>query len=512
MKKSLKLMVCAALSVVLCAVPLLSAPAAGQPYGASVAAVSETDTEEEDLIPAAALGYFEIEGENKGLYVRSDGTYETYSDWENKAGKGLGTFYHDGTHWYFLSIINGSAPVIASFDESKRTWTLGGTVYTHSSKTVPISGFALNLREIYQINGNKTETLRLMGCSLGGAVSDLDLQTEEDLEEITVAPGELTDPLTFRLGSAACQLTAINIYTEDVPLSDCIICGFSTEDTKGVYAMDNNGNTCGSKCFDSMLDDDVYYYTQNCLVYKEYIVPATSYYFAATMTGREQALSIDCSADLIMNFDDDGVMTSFSYVYPNLFYYGMEDNISYENIEGMTAAQLAEAQKKQKEIVEQLRQAFAEADMDFTLDEETGEIIMDNSTLFDKDSYQLSAEGCASIDEFMSIYGPVILSDDVYPYIDSIVFEGHTDSDGDYGYNKTLSANRADAVLDYCLTSEANGLTEEERSRLEEAARAKGYSCSDPVYDENGTEDKDASRRVAIKFYLDMEAITGTAQ
>ena len=36
-------------------------------------------------------------------------------------------------------------------------------------------------------------------------------------------------------------------------------------------------------------------------------------------------------------------------------------------------------------------------------------------------------------------------------------------------------------------------------------AQARGYSFSDPVFDENGNVDMEASRRVAVKFYIQVD-------
>ena len=40
---------------------------------------------------------------------------------------------------------------------------------------------------------------------------------------------------------------------------------------------------------------------------------------------------------------------------------------------------------------------------------------------------------------------------------------------------------------------------------METVAESKGFSYSDPVFDENGEENMDASRRVAIKFFIKVQ-------
>ena len=81
-----------------------------------------------------------------------------------------------------------------------------------------------------------------------------------------------------------------------------------------------------------------------------------------------------------------------------------------------------------------------------------------------------------------------------------IIIEGHTDSTGSYEHNLELSQNRALNVAKYCLNM--GTLTQTQKTRLKSIITAQGRSFSDPVYDENGVEDQERSRRVEIKFRL----------
>ena len=101
------------------------------------------------------------------------------------------------------------------------------------------------------------------------------------------------------------------------------------------------------------------------------------------------------------------------------------------------------------------------------------------------------------------MYASVLFDGAYADRVSAVVFEGHTDTNASYEYNLELSQKRAQAVLDYCLNSTA--MTQEQKDRFGALAQAKGYSFSDPVYDENGNVDMDASRRVAVKFYINVE-------
>ena len=66
-------------------------------------------------------------------------------------------------------------------------------------------------------------------------------------------------------------------------------------------------------------------------------------------------------------------------------------------------------------------------------------------------------------------------------------------TDGTYDYNMTLSENRAGAVADYCIAKNGN---------LASIISTKGYSYDNPVYNEDGSVDMAASRRVTFRFVL----------
>ena len=85
-------------------------------------------------------------------------------------------------------------------------------------------------------------------------------------------------------------------------------------------------------------------------------------------------------------------------------------------------------------------------------------------------------------------------------YVAEIIIEGHTDSDGSYESNLELSQNRALAVAKYCL--QMNGLSQSMKDKLQDIMTATGRSESDLVYNADGTENKEASRRVEFKFRL----------
>lgn len=118
------------------------------------------------------------------------------------------------------------------------------------------------------------------------------------------------------------------------------------------------------------------------------------------------------------------------------------------------------------DILIKLTEGFLSSKIDAKVDENTEKVSMDTGILFATDSAELSEAGKAYVDAFCKVYAPVILNDEYKDAISQVVFEGHTDTAGEYDYNPELSQKRADAVLAYCLDSTANSLSDEQKTEL----------------------------------------------
>jgi len=154
------------------------------------------------------------------------------------------------------------------------------------------------------------------------------------------------------------------------------------------------------------------------------------------------------------------------------------------------------------DIIQALSRALAGASIRATVDENTGAITLEADVLYSKGNSTLSADGKRVIDEFLPVYLGVLLSDEYRPYVAEIIIEGHTDSDGGYIMNLELSQERALSVAGYILADGYSGITAQQKDTLRTIMTANGRAYSDLIYDENGREDKDASRRVVFKFRL----------
>ncbi len=157
------------------------------------------------------------------------------------------------------------------------------------------------------------------------------------------------------------------------------------------------------------------------------------------------------------------------------------------------------------ELVEALKEAFS-GTAKVSVDSKTGAIMFDSSVLFEYAGDELSEDGEDFLRSFLPQYFDVLLGDDFRDYLSEIIIEGHTDSDGTYMYNLELSQRRALAVAEFCLEDDGMlDLSWDEVETLRDIVTANGRSYSDLIYDENGEEDSEASRRVEIKFRLKEE-------
>ena len=173
-----------------------------------------------------------------------------------------------------------------------------------------------------------------------------------------------------------------------------------------------------------------------------------------------------------------------------------------ETLLNKQAAQIDELVGVRARIIEQLRDAFAQKGVEVNVDTQTGAITLKDAVFFDTNKAVLKPEGRAVLEQIIPVYFRTLMSDGNGEYVSEIIIEGHTDSDGTYAHNLDLSQRRALAVVTFCLDDSFNGLTKEEKLQLRDMITANGRSESQLIYNADGTENKEASRRVEIKFRL----------
>ena len=153
-------------------------------------------------------------------------------------------------------------------------------------------------------------------------------------------------------------------------------------------------------------------------------------------------------------------------------------------------------------IISSLSEAFRDSRIQATVDPLNGSIALESDVLFESAKYTLTQRGQKSVDQVLPVYLDVLFSDEYRPYVAEVIIEGHTDSDGTWMNNLALSQQRALAVASYALGDKCRALSPDMKNTLKQMVTVNGRSWSDRVFNANGTENKDASRRVVFKFRL----------
>lgn len=154
------------------------------------------------------------------------------------------------------------------------------------------------------------------------------------------------------------------------------------------------------------------------------------------------------------------------------------------------------------EVVESLQQELAKNNLNVNIDSQTGALTLDASVLFAYDDAELTEEGKTALRSVLPIYCKVLLEDSYKSYLAEIIIDGYTDTDGDYAYNLELSQRRSLAVAQYLLEIQGEFLTSDQTIDLQDYLTVNGHSMANPILDADGNVDKDASRRVEVKFRL----------
>ena len=154
------------------------------------------------------------------------------------------------------------------------------------------------------------------------------------------------------------------------------------------------------------------------------------------------------------------------------------------------------------DVIETLKNEFSKNNINVDIDAQTGALTLEASVMFDYDQAELTDAGKQALEQILPIYCKVLLQDDYMKYLAEIIIDGYTDTDGDYSYNLQLSQQRSLAVAQYLLDIQRNFLDATQSQNLEKYLTVNGHSMANPVLDANGNVDKDASRRVEVKFRL----------
>jgi len=166
-----------------------------------------------------------------------------------------------------------------------------------------------------------------------------------------------------------------------------------------------------------------------------------------------------------------------------------EFNITKDKIKRLTGIKL--------NVITKLKEKLGKS---INIDEKSGAIKFSSNILFDQSAYKLKDSSKKELDMVLKKYISTLLEDkEIRKYIHGITIEGHTNSDGSYLSNLQLSQQRALEVMQFLY--ESNSI---DKDLLNKYVSSSGKSSSELIY-KDGVEDKDASRRIEIKFIIKNE-------
>ena len=166
-----------------------------------------------------------------------------------------------------------------------------------------------------------------------------------------------------------------------------------------------------------------------------------------------------------------------------------EFNITKDKIKRLTGIKL--------NVIKKLKEKLGNS---INIDEKSGAIKFSSNILFDQSAYKLKDSSKKELDVVLKKYISTLLEDkEIRKYIHGITIEGHTNSDGTYLSNLQLSQQRALEVMQFLY--ESNSI---DKDLLNKYVSSSGKSSSELIY-KDGIEDKDASRRIEIKFIIKNE-------
>jgi chemotaxis protein MotB len=87
---------------------------------------------------------------------------------------------------------------------------------------------------------------------------------------------------------------------------------------------------------------------------------------------------------------------------------------------------------------------------------ENGNIVIDESLLFETNSYTIKKDASSFLGSLANAFASVLADPGVRANIDTVLVQGHTDERGAVAYNRELSAKRANAVLNRMFDANAS--------------------------------------------------------
>ncbi len=169
---------------------------------------------------------------------------------------------------------------------------------------------------------------------------------------------------------------------------------------------------------------------------------------------------------------------------------------SAESITGSVEKDLA------KNVEESVKQTLEASGLPVSLNEATGQVTFGEQTMFDVDSSILKPEAKNMLKILIPKYVETIYKD-YGDSISKIVVKGHTDDVGSYLYNLDLSQRRAFSVVEFIVGNEIGDY--KYKDKVLKDIEAIGRSEAELITNSDGSVNRDASRRVEMKYEISLD-------
>lgn len=156
-----------------------------------------------------------------------------------------------------------------------------------------------------------------------------------------------------------------------------------------------------------------------------------------------------------------------------------------------------------KSVLEQIRDSVVQVMGDSSkVKIDNGNIVFNEGVFFDVGSYAIKPGAGEMLSQLSRVFERFLSDENNLQYVESIVISGHADSTGNAQDNRTLSSNRANAVLSYLLESGGAGL-----QQYSKFFSASGYGDTRPVASNDTEEGRAQNRRIEISIVLKDDSI-----
>lgn len=216
-----------------------------------------------------------------------------------------------------------------------------------------------------------------------------------------------------------------------------------------------------------------------------------------------------------MGEDRESVKTPENFDYS--IYEGMDSFLRFvDNFRKLFIAYLKNEFKKRGKHIEELSGSSSSTDV--TVQNKGHDSVsfrFPAEVLFDTLKSDVKPEGRQALKDNLPILLDVLGTTHMSPLISSLKIEGHADSRSAPNYtgkagrvgNDGLSDDRAEAVYAYWNSTGAREVNAKSFIGYTINVTRKGYGATQTIKDQSGKEDMDMSRRVEIKFGLNLEAL-----